>query len=142
MFPLQIGGLLVSNLPGRPEIRYKISEGLLRHIKNVLSACIDKKEVIINNRISNYRFLRNQFEQMNAEIRFELTPGTVPAVFMFSTEKLRLDLPELKKYYYAHGVQCSVFYGEDTFFIPLHQSLTEQDMIYFTEVFRSFMHLK
>ena len=142
MFPLQVGGLLVSNLPGRPDIRYRISEGLLRHIKNVLSACIDKKEVIINNRISNYRFLRNQFEQMNADMRFELAPGTVPAVFMFSTEKLRLDLPELKKYYYANGVQCSVFYGEDAFFIPLHQSLTEQDMIYFAEVFRSFIHMK
>ena len=139
MFPLQVGGLLVSNLPGRLDLSYKISEGLLRHIKNVLSANINNEEAIINKRLSNYRFLKDQFEQMNADMRFELTRETVPGVFMFKTDKLKLDLPELKKYYYAHGVQCSVFYGEDAFFIPLHQSLTEQDLIYFVEVFKTFI---
>ena len=44
---------------------------------------------------------------------------------MFRTDNYQIDLPELKKYYWAHGVQCSVFYGEDAFFIPVHQALTD-----------------
>jgi hypothetical protein len=58
---------------------------------------------------------------------------------MFRTDLHSLDLPELKKHLYAHGIQCSVFYGEEAFFIPVHQALSEQDMDYFVEVFKSFI---
>ena len=71
--------------------------------------------------------------------RFKLEEGSVPGVFMFKTDSKNLDLPELKKYYYAHGVQCSVFYGEEAFFIPVHQALNEQDLLYFCDVFCSFL---
>jgi hypothetical protein len=140
MFPLQIGGLLVSNLPNRIDKRNQIDDLKLRHIKNVLSYHIKSKEEIINKRIFNYNYLKDNFESLGFSERFQLDYGIVPGVFMFRTDKQKLDLPELKKYFYCHGVQCSVFYGEESFFIPVHQSLNEKDMLYFYEVIKSFIN--
>jgi len=139
MFPLQIGGLLLSNGQGRLEENDQISEKELRHIKNVLSSQIGVREKIIRDRISNYRYLRDKFASLGFKERFQLKQGIVPAVFMFRTDGMNIDLSELKKYFYAHGVQCSVFYGEEAFFIPVHQALGEHDMNYLTEVMRSFL---
>lgn len=139
MFPLQIGGLLVSNLSSEIDKRYQIGDLKLRHIKNVMSHYIKIKEEIINKRIVNYEYLRDCFESLGFLERFTLNSGTVPGVFMFRTKNYNLDLPELKKYFYSHGVQCSVFYGENAFFIPVHQSLNENDMQYFYEVIKSFV---
>lgn len=139
MFPLQIGGLLVSNLPNILDKLDQVSIEELRHIKNVLSSHIVFKEKIIQDRISNYRFLKYKFTSLGFTERFQLDEGVVPGVFMFRTDKQKLDLPELKNYFYAHGIQCSVFYGEEAFYIPVHQALSERDMDYFYEVMRSFI---
>jgi len=139
IFPLQIGGLLLSNIPEKLEKRNQIGDERLRHIKNVLSYYINSKDEIIRARISNYRFLESKFRLLGFKGRFHLDPGIVPSVFLFKTDEHKLDLPELKKYYYAHGVQCSVFYGEEAFYIPVNQSLNEQDMFYFYEVMNSFI---
>jgi hypothetical protein len=140
MFSLQIGGLLVSTIPGRLKKSDQINFERLRHIKNVLSYHINNKDDIIHQRISNYKFLKNKFESLGFTERFQSDQGIVPGVFMFRTEKLKLDLSELKEYFYAHGVQCSIFYGEESFFIPVHQSLQEHDMLYFFEVIKSFIN--
>jgi len=46
----------------------------------------------------------------------------------------------VKTYLWAHGIQCSVFYGEESFFIPAHQALSEGDILYFKEVIQSFIY--
>jgi dTDP-4-amino-4,6-dideoxygalactose transaminase len=140
MFPLQIGGLLVSNKPGTIGNKEYISKDELRHVKNVLSSQISQHSEIIACRTENYKLLREKFGGLGFEERFPLVDDIVPGVFMFSSEGHELDLPELKKHYYAHGIQCSVFYGEKSFFIPVHQALKEEDIDYFVEVFRHFLN--
>lgn len=140
MFPLQIGGLLVANHgPGNLGKNENLGKEELRHIRNVLSAYIDQKEWIIQKRISNYVYLRDKFAALGFSERFRLEPGVVPGVFMFRTLGHKLDLPKMKTYFWDHGIQCSVFYKEETFFIPVHQALNEQDMDYFVSVFKSFI---
>lgn len=139
MFPLQIGGLLVSNPSSDGNTDYKISHEELRYIKNVLSHYIIEKDSIIRERKYNYDFLLEKFESLGFTGKFETDHGVVPGVFMFRTDRYKLELPELKKYFWAHGIQCSVFYGEEAFFIPVHQALNEQGMLYFVEVMKSFM---
>lgn len=139
MFPLQIGGLLVSNINSANTTDSRITSEELRYVKNVLSYYINDRDNIIEDRISNYYYLENKFSNLGFQERFNPEKGVVPGVFMFRTEKRDLDLPGLKKYFWAHGVQCSVFYGEDTFFIPVHQALNEIDMDFFYEVMRSFI---
>ena len=139
IFPLQVGGLLVANDLNNVRKEYKVDEELLRHIKNVLSKYIGSEKEIVTKRVENYNFLKEKFAELGFEERFKVAEGTIPGVFMFKTEDRNIDLPELKKHFYAHGVQCSVFYGEEAFFIPVHQALAKEDMDYFVEVMRSFM---
>lgn len=139
MFPLQVGGLLLSNTPLPVKTDYRLDDMTMRHVKNVLSHYIGSEKLIIEKRLHNYEFLRERFAGMGFSERFSGNHGVVPGVFMFRTEGHNVDLPELKKYYWAHGVQCSVFYGEEAFFIPVHQALNDNDLLYFVEVFRSFI---
>lgn len=139
MFPLQIGGLLVSNLNEKLDVRNQIDNLKLRHIKNILSNYIYTEEAIVKKRLLNYSYLKDKFILIGFQPRFQLEPGIVPGVFMFETSGQNINLPALKEYYYAHGVQCSVFYGEESFFIPVHQALNEEDLDYMFEVIVSFI---
>ena len=139
MFPLQIGGLLVSNISDGISKDKELQGLTLRHIKNVLSKYITVKDQIIKVRLSNYKYLRSRFSELNLPERFDLKAGVIPGVFMFKTKDHKIELPELKKFYYSHGVQCSVFYGEEAFFIPVHQSLSEADLDYFFEICKTFI---
>ncbi len=142
IFPIQFGGLLVIKegikIPNIPQL----SNENLMYIKNVLSLYIQEKEQIINSRIRNYNILKSKIFVLGFKERFKLLPGIVPGVFMFSLEKVALDLAKLKIHFYNHGVECSVFYGENCFFIPCHQNLNNEDLEYFVQVLNSFIHKK
>jgi len=139
MFPLQVGGLLVSGSGIYHSFEAKLQAKMLQHIKNVLSEYVWDKEQIIRQRISNYKELRSRFETLGFIERFKLENGVVPGVFMFRTGSQNLDLAELKKHFWAHGIQSSVFYGEEAFFVPVHQALTQCDLDYFYEVMKVFL---
>lgn len=134
IFPIQIGGLLTVKKSAGYNITESLTGEKLQYIKNVLSKYIDEKESIINKRIFNYQYLKSQLTPGIFEERFSLENGVVPGVFMFKINKESVDLPRLKNHLYAHGIQGSVFYGERSFFIPVHQNLVEQDLDYFIKV--------
>lgn len=113
---------------------------MLRYIKNTLSESIGEKDTIIRKRHDNYKILKESFLSLGFRERFPLLDGVVPNVFMFRTDSSGIELPELKKYFWAHGIQCSAFYGEETFFIPVHQALTGYDLEYFFEVMKAFLN--
>lgn len=139
-FPLQVGGLIVADNLNDIKKKCLKDDELLRHIKDVLSTYIDTKEQIIKKRLFNYNYLKSEFLKLGFSQRFQVKEGTVPGVFMFKTEGLPIDLPALKNHFYAHGVQCSVFYGEEAFFIPVHQALVQDDLDYFVAVMKSFIN--
>lgn len=138
-FPLQVGGLLVAKDLSEVSKKYHIHPQWLDHIKAVLSNSIGQKDEMISKRIQNYQYLKSEFAKLGFQERFPLNEGIVPGVFMFRTQGQSVDLSELKKHYWSHGVQCSVFYGEESFFIPVHHSLDLGDLDYFIEVFKSFL---
>jgi hypothetical protein len=132
MFPIQIGGLLTSKHSIQPT--YIDNQDELQYIKNVLSHYINDEQAIILTRIANYQYLSNNINKDLFAERFDLQNGIVPGVFMFTCKTSTIDLTILKQHFYAHGIQCSVFYGENSFFIPVHQALTENDAAYFLTV--------
>lgn len=139
MFPLQIGGLLVCNTNDKIEMKSEVGAESLRYMKNVLSHYIKDRATTIKKRLSNYSYLKNKFETLGLVERFDLKEGTVPGAFMFKCEDGSVDFPELKKFCNYHGIQSSVFYGEEAYFIPVHQSLCNEDLDYFYEVVKSFL---
>jgi hypothetical protein len=136
MFPIQIGGLLVANnglasstAPNTPEINY---------IKNVLSHQIKQKHRLIATRLKNYEILKQKLAELGFEPRFDTGTNAVPGVFMFKSGGSS-NLLLLKEYLVRHGIQCSVFYGEEAFFIPVHQALHATDLSYMVQVIQSFL---
>ena len=53
----------------------------------------------------------------------------MPGVCLFSVPGKK-DLIAMKDYLWARGIQCSVFYGEQAFFVPVHNFLEKEDLAY------------
>jgi len=136
MFPIQAGGMFVS----KTEIKVSstIEKPFSNYLRNVLSNYILKRDLISKSRIRNYEYLKERLKALSFEERFILEPGTVPGVFMFKTGGEIHDLHKLKIYLNNSGIECSVFYGEESFFIPVHQNLTEDDLLFFYEVVKHY----
>lgn len=140
-FPIQIGGLLVSSVSLNGALVPQYDATAVRYIKNVLSYYITRSADLLRDRLRCYAQLKERLAAVGLVERFPLEEGVVPSVFMFRRGEVLIDLPALKSYLYAHGIQCSVFYGEESFFIPAHQALTDDDIHYFSEVITSFIEL-
>ena len=137
MFPIQIGGLLVSNIEA--ELKSDLDQVKKQYIKNVMSHYMSQKDDIIKKRIAVYNALKKELAAFGFTERFKLKKGIVPGVFMFRVPNKKIDLNVLKTYFQSHGIQCSVFYGDRAFFLPCHQHLEENDIKYFKAVIKSFL---
>jgi hypothetical protein len=71
--------------------------------------------------------------------RFKEDSQVVPSALVLQNNGVIKDLNQLKSFLYDHGIQNSVFYGEDAFFIPVHQNLSREDLDYFYEVISFFI---
>jgi len=135
-FPIQNGGLLVFHEhytidePLAPSARHYSQKVLSAHIDNLANAAIKRRE--------NYDTLTTLFRQLGCAARFQLSDNSVPGVFMFQTPA-DVDLPALKTFVQEHGIESSVFYGEQAFFVPVHDRLAPADLDYFGQVVSAFL---
>jgi len=49
------------------------------------------------------------------------------------------DLPALKTFLWKQGIECSVFYGEQSFYLPVNERLELADLDYLFEAVRGFI---
>ncbi len=135
-FPIQAGALLVFDpayqIPETIDLSFK------RYLQKVLSAQLKQIDCFCDRRWQNHHSLAARFQSIGWSPRFQPSRGPVPGVFMFRTDPA-VDLPALKTFMWDHGIESSVFYGEQAFFIPVHHRLAESDLDYFFEVARSFL---
>ena len=136
-FPIQTGGLLTFN--ERFTIDEPVQAGTKRYIQKVLSAHIDNVPNAVKMRRENYQALGIRFQQLGCAPRFQLSENSVPGVFMFRTPA-GLELAALKTFAQAHGIESSVFYGEQGFFVPVHERLESADLEYFAQVVTAFLN--
>lgn len=127
-FPLQFGGVLRMNNPlTEEEIRTAYPEENAPYLKKLLSQHIDDLDCIRRKRWENYRLYENCLAPIGLEGRFKYTERETPSVYMFKTSD-RIDLPGLKEFMQRNGIESSVFYGENSFFVPVHQNLNQEDI--------------
>ncbi|MET3112920.1 hypothetical protein AAKU52_000639 [Pedobacter sp. CG_S7] len=139
-FPIQIGGMLAfrNNLELYKELP---SEDLL-YINNVISPYLSFVDQFSDLRRANYNYLEKEFKKYGLLTRFgELAKGVVPGVFMFKVPD-HIDTGDLKNFFYANGVESSVFYGESSFFIPCHHRLSKVDLDYFIILIDFYLNIK
>jgi hypothetical protein len=136
---LQIGGLLVNNTSSDVNTSEGLHDNEKEHIQNVLSHYLKKEDVILKNRKENWDYAIAQFSKLGLTPRFGEDSKTIPSALVLNNNGIIKDLNQFKSFLYNHGIQNSVFYGEDAFFIPVHQSLSREDFDYFHEVIQFFL---
>jgi dTDP-4-amino-4,6-dideoxygalactose transaminase len=135
MFPVSSGGLLVSNgevLPKSP-----LSNEEQRFFYNVFDHYYALKDTISNQRKTVYSWYCEAFSVLHLEPRFKLNEKDVPGAFLFKTPKQSLD--KLKIQLQGLGIECSVFYGENTFYLPCHQNMNKQHVHYLAVLIKSLL---
>lgn len=135
-FPIPLGGILVNNTGLC--LKKVLDESIEQYIKVVLAYWLPQVECIKEKRLSNYKYLEKQFDELGLSPFFPMEDGIVPGVFMFGINR-NIDLPNMKIYMQSNGIESSVFYGKSAYFIPAHQNLDMEDMDYFVEVVRSYI---
>lgn len=134
-FSIQFGGLIVSR---HHRFDNLIDAESKEYLQTVLSHYLPQIEPIGAQRIANHAALTKLFDPLGFTPRFSIKDGEVPGVYMFQAPD-NVDLPGLKTYLWAKGIQCSVFYGEQAFFLPLHQGLGKTDFGYFYACLHRFL---
>ena len=50
-----------------------------------------------------------------------------------------INLNDMKNFINSNGIESSVFYGENAYFVPCHQNLKKQDIEYIFEAIKYFL---
>ena len=139
IYPIQFGGLLYYR--GNHSIKSSVEFGsdIESYLSSVVSFYQNELEAIKLTRLKNYYELVDRFARLDCLPRFKIMKHDVPGVFLFSVPQ-GLNLNQMREYGWKHGIECSVFYGENAFFIPVHQCLRELDLDYFYAVFLNFFN--
>ena len=135
MFPMQAGGLLFSS----KEVRFKNSlpDEALNYFKSCFDFYHQQKEQIIKARREVYYLMSVAFSKAGFEPRFEPEAGEVPGAFLFKAEGH--DLEGLKHFLQSEGIECSVFYGEEAFYLPCHQNMTRGHIDYLLTLVKDYL---
>ena len=128
-YNIQMGALLYS----KNKIVGRATELEQQWILSRLAVEHANYEDIINNRLKNYEYLMSALHGLGIEPFFDLNEKTVPSVFLFRWDQ-SLNYQGFKDFMQANGVECSVFYGKNAFFIPCHQNLSKADMDYMVQL--------
>jgi len=136
-FPVQFGGVLVGNystaLPNN-----LLDAAAVDYLRQVVGQLYPQADAIATQRRANHEALAARLAPLGVAPRFDFAAGGVPGVFLF-TAPTAWPLPALKAYLWECGIHCSVFYGEQAFFIPVHQGLSVGAFEYFAACLEHFM---
>ena len=135
-FPVQWGGILKIN---NPSFKQKPLPGdnpvLSGVLQKLLSFYLEDTGTIKRLRKRNNALFQNHLSQLDFTDRFEYSANETPSVYMCATPS-SVVLDGLKVFLQQNGVESSVFYGENAFFVPVHQYLSEEDIIFLTSLIR------
>lgn len=135
-FPMQIGGILKINkrnidIPSQLDSLHK------HYIFSHLSEYISSINKICQKRLANYNYLKDNLSSLGIEPFFRYTQGIVPGVFLFKWHS-NINYPLLKEFMQTNGVESSVFYGQNAFFVPVHHNLSNLHLDYIISLIKYF----
>ena len=131
-FPVQFGGVLRMN---KDQIYKEESQEIADYLRKILHYHIDHLSDIKKSRKKNYLLFEKELKPLGLKSRFLYTEKETPSVYMFSAPE-NFDLTGLKIFMQKNGVESSVFYGENAFFVPVHQHLKQEDILFITSLIK------
>jgi hypothetical protein len=137
-FPIQIGGILVNNTNRKHLNSQLLNHEDIAYIKNGMAYHLKYEKELLAKRKENFDYALTQFIKLGFSARFLTTHSIVPSALLLTNNGIIKDLNVFKLFLNQQGIQNSVFYGEDAFFLPMHQNLKQKDIDYFIDVIKFF----
>lgn len=136
IFPIQVGGaLLYDKKWHNPNLH---DSSMKNYILNITNHYMRDLENIKKIRLDNYAYFEKIFSKKGLYPYFKKNTNDCPAVYCFQTPDT-IDLNQLKIFFNSNGIESSVFYGQNAYFLPCHQNISSKDMDYFFELMSYFM---
>lgn len=135
-FEIDFGGI-VCGLASRKRV---INERYESYLKAVVGSQLASLQENVSLRIRNWIKLKHLFSSVGAPPFFPLNEGVIPSVFMFVPHK-NLALELIKKRYQKYNVESSIYYGENAFYIPCNQALTEGTLHYLFNIYKGMLEV-
>ena len=129
-FPMQMGGVLKMN----KQIEVDVDQDVENYVLSNLSRHVDKIDRYIEKRLYNFRYLSEQLAGIGIQPYFTDIKA-IPGTYLFKWRE-EIDYPNLKEFMYLNGVECSVFYGKNAFFIPVHQEVKQVELDYMVNLLK------
>ncbi|WP_276965376.1 DegT/DnrJ/EryC1/StrS family aminotransferase [Chryseobacterium sp.] len=133
-FPVQFGGILRIN----NNYKLETQKPYQNYLQKICLYYLKDIENIIIQRRANNQYLISKLEKIGFKSFFDYNEHETPSVCMF--ENNGCDLSELKIFLQQNGIECSIFYGKDVFFIPVHQNLGTFEMDYIVNLIEYFVY--
>ena len=130
-FSTQIGGLIVY----KGHFSYRAPEDVCRYVKSALEPQIEHIDEFVAKRFENYQYYCTKLKSIGISPYFTLKDGDVPGVYMFKWDK-SIDYRNLKQFLNSNGIDSSVFFGQEAYFVPVHHNLGKCEIDYICELIR------
>lgn len=137
-FPIQVGGIVISNTKKLQKVSFVNNEAQ-SYLTKVISYYLKNENQLISKRAENYQYALSKFSLIGFEARFEINNYIIPYALVLKNNSIVKDLHSLKEFLNKNGIQNSVFYGEDAFFIANHQNLSKIDIDLIFECVQTFI---
>lgn len=129
-FPSPYGGILASKKEQQLEkFRGLLGVNDIKSIKRMLGTSWPMIKDWNARRCSNWSYFSEKLFHYNIEPYFTLKEGIVPGVFLFKLPD-GLSGASIKKILVSAGIESTEYYGQNGFFFPVHQDLTEYEKEY------------
>ena len=138
-YPVQLGGILAFNSKYSVPKSDDMDPDLVNYLWSIFGHYRTQLDEFRDTRITNYHSLVQRFDSIGCKPWFDLLKNDVPGTFLFSPP-LGTNLSGMRQHGWNHGIECSIFYGEHAFFIPVHHRLKACDLDYFLTVFDLFLN--
>lgn len=136
-YPMQIGAVVKQN---NTTLKYDsdITDIEKNFVLKNFSKYIPQLFKIEEQKKKNLLYLQHSLEPDGITPFFRMPQSVVPNVFLFNMNK-SVNLQELKEFMWNNGVESSVFYGKDAFFIPCNYTLSKYELDYMVTLIRYYI---
>jgi hypothetical protein len=133
--PIQYGGALLS----KSKIKYdlNLSEHCCQsnYVNTVAVHFFNAFNKVSEIQKANYNYFEEKFKNVGLDTTIKYRDSEIPSVFMFDLpDTLDIKKSKLKEMIQEKGVECSYFYGMNSFFIPVNYNMEEIDLDYVFDI--------
>ena len=138
-FNVPKGGLLFAN--GGINKIFNFSNTLdtnsIKYLKKFLLEYLQEIDLVFKNRLKSYEKISYKFSLSGIQERFKCDMYSFPAAYIFDMSFIE-EKETFKSYINSKGIESSIFYGSNCYFLPCHQNLSDIEIDYVIKIIESY----